>query len=171
MTLFGRVSVLALLLVSSVSWGDELANLKARNAQLEATVEELTLQLAESVKERRRLEAQLANTATAPVAVAPAVISDGDPEIIASEPINNAAAPAPTRSKVVNGCDVDYALGQYAASKNDNEQLQKWLESSNNAQKCSSDQLRKIRDAVTWDFWGYSREVRELIDRELAKRD
>jgi hypothetical protein len=57
---------------------DELATLRERIDQLESTVEELTLQLADSVRERRRLEAELAaavaaagTAAAAPAATAP----------------------------------------------------------------------------------------------------
>ncbi len=63
-----------LLTLSSSAWSDELSELRARNAQLEATVEELTLQLADALKERRRLEASLAE-ATASLAAAEANLS------------------------------------------------------------------------------------------------
>jgi hypothetical protein len=55
-----RPALAALLFCSASTWGDELSDLRARNAQLEATVEELTLQLADALSERKDLEARLA---------------------------------------------------------------------------------------------------------------
>lgn len=74
--------ILLLLPVAVPVSADELAELRERVTRLEATVEELTLQLAASVRERRRLEAELAETiATAGAAVAaPAAAGSGSTE-------------------------------------------------------------------------------------------
>ncbi|MEM1188515.1 MAG: hypothetical protein AAGI72_08315 [Pseudomonadota bacterium] len=63
-TLIRRILLPLLLMLPAMAWSDELSELRARNAQLEATVEELTLQLADALKERRRLEASLAEAKT-----------------------------------------------------------------------------------------------------------
>lgn len=83
-------------LISPALRADELDELKARNAQLEATVEELTLQLAEALRERRRLEAELAElrSVAEPVAAAAPVAPVAAP-VAAEAP---AARPAPAAS-------------------------------------------------------------------------
>jgi hypothetical protein len=98
-----------LFLFSPALRADELADLKARNAQLEATVEELTLQLAEALRERRRLEAELAGarSSVAPSVAAPAPaapVAESAPDATgapvarqapAASPAEAAADPAP----------------------------------------------------------------------------
>ena len=68
-----------------------------------------------------------------------------------------------------NDCDVDAVLKRYRSSNKDNEQLRDWLRESRAAQQCAKDQLMAIRDAVSWDFWGYSREVLAVIDKRLEQ--
>lgn len=98
-----RLSLLLLTLlclpVAIPASADELEMLRDRVAQLEATVEELTLQLADAVKERRRLEAEIAEAladaeaaAAAPVAAAPIAAAPA-----ASEALSTGAPPASDR--------------------------------------------------------------------------
>jgi hypothetical protein len=81
----------SLVLWTSTAAGDELAELRARNAQLEATVEELTLQLAETIAERRALEAQLADAVAKLEAAAAAATAA--PPLAAG--VSGETAPAP----------------------------------------------------------------------------
>jgi len=74
--------------------------------------------------------------------------------------------PAQQRA-VRNDCDVDAVLKRYRSSSKDSEQLRDWLRESRAAQRCEKDQLMAIRGALSWDFWGYSREVLAIIDKRL----
>ncbi len=187
--------VLPAVLFVGAARGDELADLKARNAQLEATVEELTLQLAEALKERRRLEAALAaaeaapapaavaapaaamasTSVSAPAVAAPAATTAPD-EGMLSETEIKAQAGSPAAQAVVvardavEGCNVAEALSGYEGSGDDNQALSAWLKKSDHLKLCTEDQLRQIRKAVDWDFFGYQKEVLALIDRELSQR-
>jgi len=76
--------------------------------------------------------------------------------------------PAQQRA-VRNDCDVDAVLKRYRSSNKDNEQLRDWLRESRAAQQCEKDQFMAIRGAVSWDFWGYSREVLAVIDKRLEQ--
>jgi len=76
--------------------------------------------------------------------------------------------PAQQRA-VRNDCDVDAVLKLYRSSNKDNEQLRDWLRESRAAQQCEKDQFMAIRGAVSWDFWGYSREVLAVIDKRLEQ--
>ncbi|MEE4279328.1 MAG: hypothetical protein V2I82_12740, partial [Halieaceae bacterium] len=145
---------------------DELSDLRARNAQLEATVEELTLQLADAVKERRRLEAQLAEALAAAeaaavaanesvaaaveasaavesrledVEVAPA--PDAAPAAVEPSSLATAAAAAPEAERVARstlaGCNVSEALAGYDGKRAGNEALAAWLKTGNNLERCT----------------------------------
>jgi len=192
-------------LISPVLRADELEALQARNAQLEATVEELTLQLAEALRERRRLEAELARVradakpvaAAVPVAPAaddtlpagdrsaadpaPAAIpaeapADPAPEVqmrevaVASATAVEAPEPVAAARTGVDGCDVTEALAGYDGKRAGNERLSNWLKASDNLERCTTAQLRELRDAVKWDWLGYQKEPLGLIDAELARR-
>ena len=77
--------------------------------------------------------------------------------------------PQEQKPRINNGCDVDGVLRTYRNSDKDNEQLRDWLRNSSGAKKCNNEQLMEIREAVSWDFWGYSREVLAIIDRRLEQ--
>ena len=178
---------------------DELETLRERVSQLEATVEELTLQLADAVKARRRLEAELAEAMAAtgvaepaPVAAAAGAsqgLSTGGPpasdRVIEDTPVAPAARTAPAAAPEASAealaaassadasssdCDVSQALAGYDGKRKGNEALAAWLEADDHLAKCSTEQLREIRDAVKWDWLGYEKPVLKLLDKELARR-
>ena len=188
-------AVLVLVLATRAS-ADELSEQRERIEQLEATVEELSLQLADSVRERRRLEAELAEAVAAAAAAAttagaskgsvdtPAEVEaevGGIIEEIAvaaeagASPEGSGPATAPpavaesayTRSA---DCDVAQALAGYDGKRKGNEALEAWLEADDHLNKCSTAQLQEIRDAVKWDWLGYEKPVLKILDRELARR-
>ncbi len=162
-------TTLLLMLFSTTASADELADLKRRNAQLEATVQELTLQLAEALKAQQRLEAELA----AAVSVSSEEAVELQDTAIATEVVtaSGAAASSTSMKETTDGvCNVREALDGYEGSGGDNKALSAWLKSSNHLAVCTTSQLQQIRKAVDWDLLGYQKEVLALIDRELASR-
>lgn len=176
-----------LVLLSPRALSDELAEALARTARLEATVQELTLQLAESLKERARLESALsAALAREEQATLPAPAVTRSREEVALEEVGIAeetpgitatgTAPDDKRGTAealaapMGNCDVDAALQNYAGTGDDNKALSTWLKAPKRLEECSTAQLKQLRKAVDWDFWGYQKEVLALLDNELEKR-
>lgn len=192
------LAVCLLLTTSAAVRADEPADLRERVEQLEATVEELTLQLADALKERRRLEAELAEAVAAAgaavAAPAPATstassgLSTGGPPAHENSAIEETAvlpaaaaaasaaaqgsakAPAAGTTAASSACDVTAALAGYDGKRKGNEALAAWLESDDHLANCSTEQLQAIRDAVKWDWLGYEKPVLKLLDTELARR-
>lgn len=184
------IGTIGCFIFANVALCDELADTLARNARLEATVQELTLQLAESLKERARLEAELRQalareelgTLPAPIeASRPDEVTLQETDIVEEAAAVNAASAAtktPDASRSVaqplptsaGNCDVDAALKNYAGRGDDNKALSTWLKVPKRLAECSTAQLKQLRKAVDWDFWGYQKEVLALIDNELEKR-
>ncbi len=175
-------SIVWVLLFSAVSaHADELTSLKERNARLEATVEELTLKLAESLKAQRQLEAALAQAKQDRTAVEAVVKTE---TLTASLPSNQSAAKPTTAqgqssSHTANTTDVSYdspnckvssVISGYRGTGEQNKAARAWLGSNDHLKRCSSEQLLILRKTIRWDFWGYSREAIAMIDRELEKR-
>ena len=158
--------VTGIFLLGLVTWttatsADELAELKERNARLEATVEELTLKLADAIRTQRALRGELD-------AARIAAENSSEPTSEAAQELETLTVTEPPQQRAVrNDCDVDAVLKRYRSSNKDNEQLRDWLRESPAAQQCEKDQLVTIREAVSWDFWGYSREVLAVIDKRL----
>lgn len=209
-----RISLLLLTLVfffiTTRASADETSDLRKRIEQLEAAVEELTLQLADSVRERRQLEAQLAEadaaaeaaaatlTATAAAASTPAAASTGPVTSTASQelieetavsaeaaidaPIATSKTPSTPKTSKESAavaeyasigstdCDVSQALAGYDGKRKGNEALAAWLGADDHLARCSTEQLREIRDAVKWDWLGYEKPLLKLLDKELARR-
>jgi hypothetical protein len=161
-------------------------------------VEELTLQLADAVKERRRLEGELAEaraavpaaaavaqqgasspTAAAPVAAASepvledveVVTDQSAPAAQAAQAPVQAAAPATTIARAdIAGCDVTEALAGYDGKRAGNEALTEWLKTGDNLERCTKEQLQEIRGTVKWDWLGYQKEPLRILDKEIARR-
>lgn len=173
--------VWVLLCAAASAHADDMVLLKERNARLEATVEELTLKLAESLKAQRELEAALAAVNTG--MMAPAVtlktetLGSGQPRVEPTDESLNNPTSAPVSASVAAAssldspeCKVSAVISGYRGTGEQNKAARAWLGSNDHLQRCSSDQLQAVRKTIRWDFWGYSREAIALIDRELEKR-
>ena len=171
-------SVLSQAVWAQVVSADELSDLKARNAQLETTVQELTLQLAEALKRQDQLEAALAQSRSAipPAAETSSVATAAsDREVLIEEAIEapgqvQRASPDTMVSADDNACNVSQALAAYSGSGDDNRALSAWLEDTDRLGACSDEQLLRLRDAVKWDWLGYQKAVLGRIDEELESR-
>ena len=140
-----RMSRLAFILACMVvanaqAQSEEVLELRRDNLRLEATVEELTLQLAGALQERNNLREALAEAMRAQ--------SSG--------------------KRVVVGCDTLEASEKVAYSAYTMDSvLASWLRSDNNAKKCTKSQLYELRDThdlqVYHDSW-------EIISFELNQR-
>ena len=115
------VAAAVLALGTAVASADELAELKARNAQLESTVEELTLQLADSLRERKRLEGLL-NQAKVASVTAPGAVTTPRGTVSSDELVTeslgdpaSSAAIADATAEVVDGCDINGLLRRYGS--------------------------------------------------------
>ena len=176
-----RVAVWALLFSTVSAHADELAELKERNARLAATVEELTLQLAESLKAQRQLETALAAAQKAAVTPTSTLktehLSSGQSsDELSTSTLNktaqatDSAAAESVSSLDSPDCKVSAIMNGYRGTGEQNKEARAWLGSNDHLKQCSSDQLLAIRKTIRWDFWGYSREAIAMIDRELEKR-
>ena len=196
-SLIARLALLALVLGAGPARSDELSELRARNDRLEATVRELTLQLAEVLAERDDLQARLeqalsqveapptaapgpavttgaAATAVAPAAAAPAPDPDTvtDEVVVATSAAAATAASAPSVEAPTSdpACDVEEVLRGYKRSSKANRALGEWLESGDRLQVCSTEALMQLRKAVKFDLLGYEKPVLAMIDKELEAR-
>ena len=89
----------------------------AKILRLETTVEELTIQLADTIAERNRLR----------------------------EALSDAIAAQSAEQKVVIGCDVDDAKRYASYSSNKEASLADWLKRDGNASKCTASQLQSLQ--------------------------
>ena len=181
MARYVRVVIWVLLCAAASAHADDMVLLKERNARLEATVEELTLKLAESLKAQRELEAALTAVNTGTVAPAATLKTDNlgssQPSVELTEESLNNTTPAAVSESVAAAssldspeCKVSAVISGYRGTGEQNKAARAWLGSNDHLRRCSSDQLQAVRKTIRWDFWGYSREAIALIDRELEKR-
>lgn len=167
MSLFLSRSVVGmLLLVPTLALGGELEDLKEKNARLEATVEELTLKLADAIKDRKRLESELATALNnQPVA------SQAPSAVVVEESISGDGRSSSVQNKRAEiGCGIDAVFSGYDGSGDANEKVRDWLKDASNRAQCSDDQLSQVRGKIRWDFYGYSTQAIAYIDKELKQR-
>jgi hypothetical protein len=119
---------------------EDVLELRRENLRLEATVEELTLQLAEALEERNNLR----------------------------EALSEAMRSQSSGKKVVSGCDILEIKERVAYSSAPMDTvLARWLRSENNAKKCTRIQLMELRDTYNLQSWTDSSEI---INFELGQR-
>lgn len=165
-----RLIVLGTVLFATSAFGDELSELRDRNAQLEATVQELTLQLAAALQDRKRLEAALSAAAVPAAVNAEDELQETEISAVSAPAVADAALPAAANAAGDEACDVEAALAGYERSGDANQALSAWLKADDHLSRCSAEQLAQIRKAVKWDLWGYQKEVLALIDKALETR-
>lgn len=119
---------------------DELLELRRENLRLEATVEELALQLAEALEERNNLR----------------------------EALSEALRAQSSGKKAVVGCDTLKAKERVAySSASVDYTLTAWLRQNDNAKKCTRSQLIELRQ--TYGLSEYTNSS-QIIDFELGQR-
>lgn len=119
---------------------EEVLELRRENLRLEATVEELALQLAEALEERNNLR----------------------------EALSEALRAQSSGKKVVVGCDTLKAKERVAySSYTVDSTLTRWLRENDNAKKCTRSQLIELRQAYGLSEYSDSSQI---IDFELGQR-
>ena len=126
--------------VNTQAQSEEVLELRRENLRLEATVEELTLQLAEALEERNNLR----------------------------EALSEAIRAQSSGKKVVVGCDTLRAKEEVAYSTNPVDYtLTQWLRRNDNAKKCTESKLVELRQAYGLRDYADSSQI---IDFELGQR-
>ena len=119
---------------------EEVLELRRENLRLEATVEELALQLAEALEERNNLR----------------------------EALSEALRAQSSGKKAVVGCDTLKAKERVAySSYTVDSSLTSWLRQNDNAKKCTRSQLTELRQAYGLPAYADSSQI---IDFELGQR-
>ena len=132
--------VACVVVANAQAQSEEVLELRRENLRLEATVEELSLQLAEALQERNNLREALAEAMRAQ--------SSG--------------------KKAVVGCDTLKAKERVAySSANVDYTLTRWLRENGNAKKCTRSQLTEIRK--TYGLSEHA-DSSQIIDFELGQR-
>lgn len=126
--------------VNTQAQSEEVLELRRENLRLEATVEELTLQLAEALEERNNLR----------------------------EALSEAMRAQSSGKKLVAGCDTLKARERVAYSSAPKDYtLTAWLRENDNSKKCTRSQLIELRQAFGLSDYADSSRI---IDFELGQR-